>query len=1027
MLALLRLSLAHPRTTMLAALVVCLLGVLTARTLPVDVLPNLDRPVVTVLVEAGALSTSDVEAQVAAPVEAVLAGMPGLARLRTRVTPGIAIVTAEFDWGVEGRMARLQVTERLPLAAPRLPAGVTPTLAPPSSVMGEVMLVGVWSPEGDASVDSLRAAAEGRLRARLAAVPGVAQVSVIGGGRPALEVRGDPSAMAARGVGWQDLADAVSRATDVLAAGRVRLGETEGVVRVAGSPLDPDGLARATVREELRVGDVAQVVRGAAPAWGAAGVNGVPGVVLSVLKAPGADTRAVTRALEAVLSAADTELPAGAQVRVLFRQADFVDASVVNVFVALRDGAVLVALVLLVVLRRGRLVAISLAALPVSLGAAVAVLWLAGFGVDTMTLGGFAVAVGELVDDAIVDVENAWRRLREARRIDPDVAVRDVLFRASAEVRGSIVYSTLVVVLAMVPLAALGGMEGRLLAPLALAYGVAILASMVVSLTLTPVLCAAWLPSDAEEHADGRVVTWLHRLSTRSATLAVRRPRTVLLATGLVAGVALVSAAWLPRTFLPAFREGTATVNLWTAPGTTLAVTDALAARAERRLLAVDGVTHTGRRTGRAEGDEHAEGTHAAEIEVAFAPGRLPRIDVLREALSPFGPLVVAVGQPIGHRLDHLLSGVRAAVVVKLFGEDRGVLRVEAERLAQTLRGVPGLVDVRAEASAGVPELRVRPRPEVFAALRTSPGELARELDVAVAGRTVREVPDGALRVPIVVRATPGPDGLLDGRGLAGLPWATADGRMLDVGQVARVVEEPGAVEVSREEGRPRVAVTAGLAGDVAGADVVEALRAALRTRPPRAAWRLEGRLAAQEDAAMRMALWSVAALAVIWVVLARHLRSHRLVAQVLVNLPLAGAGGVVALWLAGTPISVAAMAGFVTLAGIASRNTLLLLGHARDLAREAGGVPTADALAAVVVQAARERIVPVAMTALAAGIALVPLAWTPNAPGREILAPVAQVVLGGLCVATLLDLFVTPALLVRDGGAALRRACAEE
>lgn len=1022
--ALIALSLRHRPLVLVVAGLLFVVGLRVIAQAPVDVFPDLNRPTVTVLIESGGLAPAEVEVRVARPVELALMGAPGVARVRSQSGPGLAVLWAEFGWDVAVPQARQAVAERLATAVGALPEGVHVEMGPQSSIMGEILLVGLYSPGGEVSGPAVRSLAETLLRPRLQGIQGVSQVITMGGGVEQLEVAVDPAAAARLGLSLSAIAEAVRDAQGAAAGGFVEARGEEWMIRHQALLPRPEALADAPLPglAGVRLGEVATVRIATAPARGLAGVNGHPAVVLSVQKQPGQDTRVLTRAIEGALDDLDRSLPPGVERTLLFRQADFIDAAVENVVHALRDGVVLVAFVLVVFLLNARTTAITLCAIPLSFVIATFVLRAMGESINTMTLGGLAIAIGELVDDAIVDVENVLRRLRENQRAERPRPAIAVVLAASLEVRNSIVFSTMLVVLVFVPLFAMGGIEGRLFVPLGLAYVFSILASLLVSITVTPALAAWLLPSEVARspRGDGALVRALKQVQLQALRWALPRP-TLVVGGALLAAVAAAGVVpFLGTSFLPPFSEGTATVNMQLRPGTSLRESDRLGRLAEEILLSVPEVVSTGRRTGRAEADEHAEGVAYTEIDVDFRDGDRPRAEVLAEVrarLSGIPGADINLGQPISHRLDHLLSGVRAALSIKIFGDDLGVVRATAGAVAARLGGIDGVVDVSVEPQVLVTELQTRIDPDAALRFGIPAGWLSRELSIATAGQEVGTRFDGVRPVDLVVRWDRPWVEDPDLRSAA--PMVGPDGQAVPLSELVRWVETSSPNQILHEGGRRRIAVLANVAGRDLGS-TAEAVRSALGElpMPPGVSWHLGGQFESRSQAQREMAGLAFVGLLLTVLVLWMHLRSLTLVAQVLINIPLALIGSVVAVLLSGQPLSVATLVGFVTLCGIASRNTILLISHYIHL-RCVEGEPWGEAL---VVRGTQERLVPVAMTALCAGLGLLPLAVSGGTAGREILSPVAQVILGGLVSSTLLDLIVTPALVLRFGQAAVER-----
>ncbi|MHB8419293.1 MAG: efflux RND transporter permease subunit [Myxococcales bacterium] len=1013
---LIRFSLQHRTGVLWVTALVCAVGVLLALNLNVDVLPDLDRPGVTVMTHVPGLSPEETEARITDPIEEALRGTPGLATVWSASSIGLSHVHAVFDWGADPKEARAQVERRIQDVGPRLPVGARPVLLPFVSVMGEVELIGVSG--AGLSPAELRRLADSAVRPRLLAIPGVAQVLVIGGDVEEVGVRVDPVKLAAAGVTLAEVRRAASQVGSTGIGGILPYDNQEELIRVLAQASGLEDLAAAVVKPGVRVKDVAAVEQDPILKRGIAGIDGGPGVILSVYKAPGEDTRRISRDVGAAIEVLSPSLPAGLHVDRLFRQADFIDAAVGNVTSALREGGLLVILVLLLFLASWRTSAVTLTALPVSLLVTVVVLREAGLSLNTLTLGGLAVAVGQLVDDAIVDVENVWRRLRE-NRAGPRRPVLEVVYAASREVRGSIVYATLVVVLAVVPLTLLSGVEGRLFRPLVVAYVLSVLVSLLVSLTLTPALCLLLLGDAEGRVGDTRVVAWLKGLERRLLAWVLPRPLGVLAAAAalcVLAGLSLRSAG---REFLPPFNEGTLTVNVQAVPGITLEDSDRLGSLAERLLLEVPEVTRTGRRTGRAELDTHAAGIHYSEIEVALREGRpRPAIEAdIRRRLAAIPGAVVYVGQPISHRLEHVLEGMNGQIVLRIFGQDLGVLRDLAERTRQAMASVPGVVDLQVEKQLLIPELQVDVDRAKAAALGLNAGEVAQQAQDALYGAIAGTLPVGGaaeeVRVRLDAAAQRSP------AAIARVPIARPGGGTVALGQVASVRRAAGQDYLNHDAGRRFIAVTANASGDVA--DVAEAVQRAVSARvafPAGFSVTYGGAWASELRARRAILTFSALALVLVALVLLWHFRSIALTLQTLVNIPLAGIGSAAALWLGHEKLSAATLVGFVTVCGIASRNTILLLGHYLHLMSEEGerfGVP-------LVVRGSLERLPPMLMTALTAGLAVIPLLLSRQAPGKEILGPIAVVIAGGLVSSTLLDLLVTPAAFLRFGGGTARR-----
>lgn len=1015
-------ALQHRLLTLGLALAVLGLGLGFLAGMKVDVFPDLNRPTVAILTEGHGLAPEEVESLISVPIEAALNGTPGLVRLRSQSGIGLSVVWAEFGFGADIWRLRQLVAERLSLAQASLPQGVVPALAPVSSIMGEIYWVGVAPKVGvkpAASAMELRTYAEWVLRPRLLAIPGVSQVVVLGGGLKQVQVELLPREVNRRQLSWQGLRQDLLSLGDNTAGGFLDKGGEEFLVRNLARPADLDEIGGSVVGswlgDPVLLRDIARIGYGPAPARGTAGLNAEPGVILTLSKSPEADTLALSRQVAQALVELRPTTPANMEVREeLFKQATFISAAIQNVAKALIEGAVLVFIVLILFLGSARVSAITLTAIPLSFLATVLVLRFFDMSVNTMTLGGLAIACGELVDDAIVDVENIFRRLKVARAQGlRGSALLGVIFKASVEVRSSIVIATLIVILAFLPLLAMGGMEGRLFVPLGVAYMTSILCSLLVSLTVTPVL-ASYLLSGARETAhtkDSWLLARLKRLQERNLRLALAHPRWVLGTCLALVVLAAAGFALKGKEFLPAFNESTSTI-LFNAPaGASLAESDSLGARAERALLSVPDVATTSRRTGRAEGDEHAESVNRSEIDVSYKPDARQRPVVLQDLRAvlaeQFPQASVAIGGPISHRIDHMLSGVPAALAIKIFGSDLGELRASARKVTALLKDVPGLVDLAPEQQVLVPQLKVELDRQKLAQARLSAGGTAEALELAFGGERVGALIEGQRRVDIVARLAEEERRDLDAMGRARLT-NRPDGSALLVRDVADLYETHGPNQVLREDMGRRIVVSANIRGRSLSATVAEVKERLKGLQlPPGYRLVLGGQYESQQAGQWRIILLGLFSLAAIFALLSAHYRSWLIALQVMANIPLALVGSVAALYLAGGNISLASIVAFVTLCGIASRNGILMISHYLHL-MEHEGEKFGEAM---ILRGSLERLGPVLMTALTALLALTPFLLEPHAPGRELLYPVAVVIVGGLISSTLLDLFVTPVL----------------
>ncbi len=1023
----LRASLRHRVFVMAAAVLLTVLGTYRLGQMRVDVFPDLSAPRVTIVTEATGLAPTEVEQLVTFPLESAVNGVAGTRRVRSASAAGISIVWVEFDWDTPGPLARQRVMERLQEIATRLPPEAdAPVLAPPSSVMGEIAFVALTSDELDPM--ELRRIAERDVRRRILAVQGVSQVVALGGEERQYQVILDPERLTRFDLTGTEVADAIEAGSANAPGGYVVEAGQESVVRVLGraSTVDEIGAIRVSSRGgvPVLVRDVADVRVGPAVRRGTGSYDAKPAVVLSVVRQPSADTLRTTALVDEALDALEPALTArGVRLdRDLFRQSGFIETAVDNLLDVLRDGAFLVAVVLLLFLWHPGATVISVLALPLSMLSATLALDAMGMSLDTMTLGGLAIAIGELVDDAIIDVENIARRLRERARLPEGErpAVLDTVLSASREIRSSIVSATAILLLVFTPLLFLTGIEGRLLRPLALSYLVAILASLLVAITVTPVLASWLLPRGKAGAASEEppLQRWLHRAYEPALQFSVRSPRLVAGGALFFVVVGVAALAGTGRSFLPEFNEGSINLAMVVLPGTSLDESDALGTLAEEALLADPAVVSTTRRTGRAERNEHVQGPEASEMDILLDPDderdREELLSDLRDRLSVVPGANFTFGQPISHRIDHMLSGQRAALTVRVVGEDLDAGRRIAQQVHDAIVGIEGLVDVQVEPMIDTPQLVVDIDPTAAAQHELSRGEGASAVGLALWGRDVGRVFEDSMSTDIIVRYD---DAVRDSRDrLREVRVPTPSGASVPLGAIAEIWPDRAPNYIMRENVRRRVVVTANVVGrDLRS--VAADVRAAVESQvdlPEGVHVEYAGQFEQEEEATERLLLLGLLVILGIGLIVGATLRSARRTAIVLSNLPLALAGGVAGVYLAGGVMSIATTIGFITLFGIATRNGILLATRTGDL--EGGGVAREEA----VVVAARERLAPILMTAVTAALGLLPLALALGEPGAEIQAPMALVIVTGLSSSTLLNMIVVPALLSRWGGAAI-------
>ena len=994
-------------------------GLYTALELPIDVFPELTAPAVTILVEAHAMAPEEVEVLITFPIETALNGAPGIRRVRSASGIGIAVIWAEFDWGTDIYRARQVVSEKLQLISASFPPGIPPpVMAPISSIMGEIMLIGLTGPSD--RLMEMRTLADWTLRRRILSVPGVSQVVPIGGFVKQYQVLIDPIKLRQYDVTIDQVTGAVEASGQNVAGGFFSEAGREFLIRGIGRAHSLEELRSVPVTSygnaPVRLQDLGSVVTGPKVRRGAASVSAREAIILSIQKQPEANTLELTQRIDQVLDDVEQNLPEQVAIdRFIFRQSDFIETSIENVLKALRDGAILVIIVLFIFLLNFRTTFISVLAIPLSLVVTVVFLKLWGTSINTMTLGGMAIAIGALVDDAIIDVENVFRRLRENLRKPPEkrAAPEEVVFQASSEVRHPILFATFIVSIVFVPIFALSGLEGRMLKPLGVSYIVSIVASLAVALTVTPALCTYLLPDSLtfRQNRESWVVRKLKEVYAPLLRLSLSRPTVVITACAGLLVPALLSTPFLGRTFLPEFNEGTLTITMVTAPGTSLVKSDELGRRVEERLLSNPEVLSTARRTGRAELDEHAQEVNAAELDVRFRLESRQRDEFLahlRNQLALFPGTHFSIGQPLSHRIDHMLSGTRAAIAIKLFGPDLLRLRSLAEKIRETVDSVDGVVDLQVEQQAHIPQLQIHFDRAAIGRAGLSLQQVSRAIEVGIKGEVVGRIVDDQRAFDLLVR--------FDEKSRSNLKLirraqvGNGTGAAIPLEQLATIDVADGPNLISRENVQRKIVIQANVTGrDLRG--TVDEIRSVISARidlPEDYYIVYGGQFESEENASRVMGLLSLVAVFAVFLLLYLAFRNFRLAALMMVNLPLALIGGIVAVFLGGGVLSIASMVGFITLIGIATRNGILLVSHYQTLLGEG------KSLREAIYQGSMERLSPILMTALTAGLALVPLALAGGRPGNEIQAPLAVVVLGGLLTSTFLNMVVVPALCIR-------------
>jgi CzcA family heavy metal efflux pump len=1003
---------------------------------PVDVFPELNAPTVVVMTESPGLAADEVEQYVTFPIETSVNGIPGVRRVRTSSAIGLSIAYIEFDWGMDIYRARQLVAERLDTVREDLPSNAHAEMTPISSITGEIMLLAVSSPKGEIPPMEIRAYAEYDLRNKLLAIPGVAQVAVIGGELPEYQVLVEQELLRLYDLSMDDVVLAANQSHSTLSAGYLpNVDSLELPIRQSGRVRSVDDIAGTIIKYHdgapVTIGQVAEIRMGPAPKRGTGADAGNPAVVMTIQKAPGTNTLTITETIDGLLDALEHSLPQDMHInRNIFRQSDFINYSVTNVVHALRDAAIIVSVILVLFLLNVRTTVITLTALPLSLAVALLTLDWMGETINVMTLGGLAIAVGSLVDDAIIDVENVFRRLKQnsAKPESDQMPKLRVIFDASNEIRPAMVFATIIIALVFLPLMFLEGIEGRFFRPLGIAFVVSILASLIVALTVTPAMCRYLLRTrlGSSEHREGPLVRFLKRIYEPAVRLAIRFRVMVLSLAAIATGAALWLASTFGTSFLPEFNEGTFTVFLSAPPGTSLVASDRIASSVEQQLIAVEGVRSVTRRTGRAERDEHAEPVSNSEIEITVEPG-YDNIDVrekISEILERVPGITTNIGQPIEHRLSHILSGTPAAIAISVYGDDLDVLRTIAKEIESVLKLLPGARDVAANREVMIQSLPVEYQPAELAAYGLTPRSAAEQVRNAIFGVEVAEVNEGVRRFALVVRLDESQrDSIAD---LRGLILRGQGGALVRLDQVAVIGPEMASNLIARENAQRKAVVSLNVAEGSNLGHLVGQVRELVDPIVQKHGYTVKygGQFEAQQSASRTITLFSGVVVLVMILLLNLAIGSLRVALLVLVNLPLALIGGILAIFLTESPnpitnfaalfgagtytapvISIASMVGFITLFGIAVRNGILLVNHYKHLIEVEGRT-----MHEAIVQGSMERLVPILMTALTAALALIPIILKGDKPGNEILAPLSVVILGGLLTSTFLNLVVVPA-----------------
>ncbi|KUO65316.1 MAG: multidrug transporter AcrB [Lutibacter sp. BRH_c52] len=999
----------------IASVLLLIFGSVIASKMEVDVFPDLTAPTVVVLTEAHGMAPEEVEKLVTFPIETSVNGATNVRRVRSSSSAGISIVWIEFEWNTDIYKARQIVSEKITAVADKLPQGVgNPTMGPQSSIMGEIMLISVTA-DKTSQID-LRTIADWTIRPRLLATGGVSQVVVIGGEYKQYQILASPQKMNYYNVSLTELLKASDEANGNSSGGFMNEYSNEYIVKGIGRTNDIEALGKSVIKMQngnpIKIEDVAEIKIGASLKIGDGSLNGEPAVIMTVMKQPATNTLELTKTIDAAIGDIQKNLPKDVHINTkIFRQADFINASISNIQKTLLEGTAFVIIILFLFLMNWRATFISMLAIPISLIVAIITLKWLGFTINTMSLGGMAIAIGDLVDDAIIDVENVFKRLKE-NALKPKAEQKDkmtVIFDGSFEIRSSVINATFIIIVAFLPLFFLSGMEGKLLAPLGIAFIVALFASLIVSITLTPVLASYLLTNDKmllKQHKESWLVERLQSVYSSALNRAMEMKKTVLIMAGVLFLIAILTLTQLGRSFLPEFNEGSLVVSAVSLPGISLEESNKIGTQVEKALLSVPEIKITTRRTGRAELDEHAQGVNAAEIDAPFTLEERSRGDFMadvREKLAGISGVSITIGQPIGHRIDHMLSGTRANIAIKIFGNDLNKLFTLSNEIRNEIQNIEGLVDLSVEQQVEIPQIQIKAKRAVLNQYGITIGQFNEFVDVAFAGEKVSEIYEGNKTFDLIVRFDDANKGKIEH--IKNAMIDTYDGKKIPLYYVADIVSASGPNTINRENVQRKTVVSANVTGrdqKSVVADIQKIINEKV-TLPEDYHIEYGGQFEAEAEASSTLLLTSLISLLIIFLILYQEFKKVKTASIILINLPLALIGGVFSIYFTSGILSIPAIIGFITLFGVATRNGILLVSHYETLEKE--GLSLYD----TVIQGSKDRLSPILMTALTAGLALIPLALASDLPGNEIQSPMAKVILGGLLTSTLLNIIIVP------------------
>lgn len=1008
-------SLSNRLLIIVASVLLIVFGTYTAGRMEVDVFPDLTAPTVVVLTEAHGMAPEEVEKLVTFAIETSVNGATNVRRVRSSSSAGISIVWVEFEWDTDIFIARQIVNEKISAISAQLPQGVgTPTMAPQSSIMGEIMLISLTA-DSTTQMD-LRTIADWQIRPRLLATGGVAQVVVIGGEYKQYQILASPQKMDFYKVTLDELIKASEEANGNSSGGFINEYRNEYIVKGVGRTNDVEELGRSVIKLHngypVKLEDVAEIKMGSAFKIGDGSLKAKPAVIMTVMKQPSTNTLELTDVIDRNLEEIQQNLPADIKLNTkIFRQSDFIKASISNIQKTLLEGSVFVIIILFLFLMNWRATVISLLAIPISLIVAILTLKWLGFTINTMSLGGMAIAIGALVDDAIIDVENVFKRLKQNSMV-PEASRRnkfDVIFDASVEIRTSIINATFIIIVAFVPLFFLSGMEGKLLAPLGIAFIVSLFASLIVSITLTPVLSSYFLSDHkmlVKKHKESWLVEHLQKIYLKTLTLVMKFKKAVLILSGILLLVAIFTMSKLGRSFLPEFNEGSLVISVVSLSGISLEEGNRIGSEVEMKLLSIPEISITTRRTGRAELDEHAQGVNASEIDAPFTLKERSRDEFLaevREKLKGVTGANITIGQPISHRIDHMLSGTRANIAIKLFGTDLNMLHKLSNEIKNEIQYVDGLVDLNVEQLIEIPQVQIKAKRELLNHYGISIGKFNEFIDVAFSGEKVSEIYEGNKKHDLILRFDNYNKGTIESMSNALID--VGDGTKIPLYYVADITSASGPNTINRENVQRRTIISTNVIGrdQKSAVDDIKSIIGEKIKLPEGYHIEYGGQFEAEEEASKTLLVASLLSLLVIFLLLFQEFKDLKIAGIILLNLPLALIGGIFSIYFTSGIMSIPSIIGFITLFGIATRNGILLVSRYTTLKEE--GME----LYQIIIQGSIDRLSPILMTALTAGLALVPLAIAGDLPGNEIQSPMAKVILGGLLTSTLLNIFIVP------------------